>query len=71
MLSEWSSFVLIDNHTYLKLLYREHDRPPTWFCIVRVIPKFPCAVINVGFITGTPGYIRYEVSLPPTFSLLS
>ncbi|KAJ8966990.1 hypothetical protein NQ317_011191 [Molorchus minor] len=61
MLGDWASFVLIDNHTYLKLLYNEQDKPPLWFCIVRVSSKFPCAVVNIGFSTGTPGHIRYDM----------
>lgn len=59
-LAEWSSFVLLDNHTYLKLLYKEANKPPNWFCIIRITSKLPCAVINIGFITNTPGYIRHE-----------
>ncbi|KAJ8923504.1 hypothetical protein NQ315_010082 [Exocentrus adspersus] len=60
MLADWASFVLVDNHTYLKLLYKEQDKPPLWFCMVRVSSKFPCAVLNIAFSTGTPGTIRYE-----------
>lgn len=60
-LSEWASFILIDNHTYLKLLYRDQDQPPTWFCILRISSKFPCVVLNIGFCTGTPGSVRLEV----------
>ncbi|CAG9855485.1 unnamed protein product [Phyllotreta striolata] len=61
LLSEWASFVLIDNHTYLKLLCKETDNTPMWFCMLRISSKFPCAVLNVGFTTGTPGLLRYEV----------
>lgn len=61
LLSKWASFILIDNNTYLKLLYSEHDKPPQWFCIIRVSSKLPCALINIGFLTGTPGYIRQNV----------
>ncbi|KAG5885699.1 hypothetical protein JTB14_002313 [Gonioctena quinquepunctata] len=61
LLADWASFILIDNHTYLKLLYEENDNPPTWFCMVRISSKFPCAVLNIGFSTGTPGYKRHEV----------
>lgn len=63
MLAGWASFVLIDNHTYLRLLYKEQDKPPLWFCIVRVSSKFPCAVLNIGFSTDTPGRTRHEVRL--------
>lgn len=61
LLSEWASFILIDNHTYVKLLHKEIDKPPLWFCIVRVTSKFPCATLNLGFVTGTPGIMRYKV----------
>ncbi|CAG9759252.1 unnamed protein product [Ceutorhynchus assimilis] len=61
MLSEWASFILIDNHTYLKFLYNELNKPPVGFCIVRVSSKFPSAVINLGFSTNTPGQSRFEV----------
>lgn len=60
-LSEWASFVLIDNHTYLKLLYKEPNKPPSWFCIVRISSKLPCAVLNIGFVNNTPGSVRYDV----------
>ncbi|KAJ3640250.1 hypothetical protein Zmor_003559 [Zophobas morio] len=59
-LAEWASFVLIDNHTYLKHLYREPIKQPAWFCIVRISSKPPCAVLNIGFVTNTPGYVRHE-----------
>lgn len=61
LLSKWASFILIDNNTYLKLLHAENDKPPTWFCIIRVSSKLPCVVLNIGFITGTPGHIRQKV----------
>ncbi|RZC33025.1 SZT2-like, partial [Asbolus verrucosus] len=60
-LAEWASFVLIDNHTYLKFIYKEQNKPPAWFCIVRISSKLPCAVLNIGFVTNTPGYIRHEI----------
>ncbi|CAH1153732.1 unnamed protein product [Phaedon cochleariae] len=61
LLAEWATFILIDNHTYLKFLYKESDKPPSWFCIIRISSKFPCAVINMGFSNGTPGVTRHEV----------
>ncbi|XP_017776135.1 PREDICTED: protein SZT2-like [Nicrophorus vespilloides] len=59
MLSDWSSFVLVDNHTYVKLL--KSGNASNWFCVVRVTSKLPCATIILGFITGTPGQMRYQV----------
>ncbi|CAG9828371.1 unnamed protein product [Diabrotica balteata] len=61
LLADWATFILVDNHTYLKLLYKESDKPPTWFCIVRISSKFPCTVLNIGFTTGTPGNMRHEI----------
>lgn len=61
MLAKWASFVLIDNHTYLRFLYVEPDKSPVGFCIVRVSSKFPSVVLNLGFSTNTPGQTRYEV----------
>ncbi|KAL1492858.1 hypothetical protein ABEB36_011037 [Hypothenemus hampei] len=61
MLGRWSTFALIDNHTYLKFLYSDSDKQPVGFCIVRVSSKFPSAVLNLGFSTNTPGLIRYEL----------
>nr|XP_022914806.1 KICSTOR complex protein SZT2-like isoform X1 [Onthophagus taurus] len=58
-LSKWSSFVLIDNHTYLKLIERENNSP--LFCIIRITLKFPCTTLTVGFMTGTSGGIRFKV----------
>ncbi|KAK5639276.1 hypothetical protein RI129_011768 [Pyrocoelia pectoralis] len=73
LLSEWASFVLIDNHTYLKLLCAEPDKPPSWFCLVRVTSKFPCAIVNLAFLTSTPGAIRRKIceELQCDLSLLS
>nr|XP_023016879.1 KICSTOR complex protein SZT2-like [Leptinotarsa decemlineata] len=61
LLADWASFILIENHTYLKFLYKESDKPPTWFCIIRISSKLPCIVLNIGFFTGTPGIIRHKV----------
>ncbi|XP_030748432.1 LOW QUALITY PROTEIN: KICSTOR complex protein SZT2-like [Sitophilus oryzae] len=60
MLSKWASFMLIENHTYLKLIYKEHECVPIGFCIVRVSSKFPSAVLNLGFSTDMPGQIRLQ-----------
>uniref|UniRef100_A0A1Y1NFY9 Protein SZT2 n=1 Tax=Photinus pyralis TaxID=7054 RepID=A0A1Y1NFY9_PHOPY len=73
LLSEWASFVLIDNHTYLKLLFEEPDKPPAWFCLVRITSKFPCAIVNLAFLTSTPGATRRKIceELQYDLSLLS
>lgn len=59
-LSEWSTFILIDNNTYLRIL-KEPDKPPVSFCIIRITSKLPCAVLHIGFFTPTPGFLRKEV----------
>ncbi|KAL3289661.1 hypothetical protein HHI36_023069 [Cryptolaemus montrouzieri] len=61
LLSEWSTLILIDNNTYLKLLYKEQDKPPISFCVIRITSKLPCAVLHVGFFTPTPGCLRKEI----------
>ncbi|XP_025829072.1 KICSTOR complex protein SZT2-like [Agrilus planipennis] len=61
LLAEWATFVLIDNHTYLKFVYFEDIKIPSWFCLVRVTSKLPCAVLNFGFVNNTPGFQRYRV----------
>ncbi|KAF5284426.1 hypothetical protein FQR65_LT13560 [Abscondita terminalis] len=73
LLCDWSSFVLIDNHTYLKLISSEHDKPPSWFCLIRITSMFPCAIVNLAFMTSTPGAIRHKVceELKTELSLLS
>lgn len=60
-LAEWASFVLIDNQSYVKFLYRTGEKIPNWFCIIRITSKLPCPVLTVGFITGTPGHVRNQV----------
>ncbi|XP_046683213.1 KICSTOR complex protein SZT2-like isoform X2 [Homalodisca vitripennis] len=61
-LKDWTSFVLIENHTYLKFLSAsETDKTPSWFYIVRVQLKAPCAVIHIAFLGGTPGKLRHQI----------
>ncbi|KDR22159.1 hypothetical protein L798_02722 [Zootermopsis nevadensis] len=60
LLKDWSTFVLIENHSYVKLIYRDAEKPPTSFYIIRVTSKLPCVVIHVAFLNGTPGYLRYK-----------
>lgn len=43
------------------LFYSEGDKGPTWFFIVRVTSKPPCAVIHIAFLGGTPGNLRHQV----------
>jgi hypothetical protein len=43
--------------------YRDAEKPPSSFYIIRVTSKPPCVVINVAFLNGTPGYLRHKVIL--------
>ncbi|KAJ9595166.1 hypothetical protein L9F63_013524, partial [Diploptera punctata] len=61
LLKDWSSFVLIENHSYVKLIHGDAEKPPTSFYIIRVTSKPPCVVINVAFLNGTPGSLRYKI----------
>lgn len=43
--------------------FRENDKPPTSFYVVRAASKPPCIVLRLGFIGGTPCKERHEVWL--------
>ncbi|XP_066906429.1 KICSTOR complex protein SZT2 isoform X3 [Halyomorpha halys] len=61
-LKKLTTFVLIENHSYIKIMPpTEGDKGPTWFFIVRVASKPPCAVIHIAFLGGTPGNLRHQV----------
>ena len=62
-LRSWASFVLLDNHSYVRLL--PNTSSPLYFCLVRVAQKHPCMVLHVNHIEGTPYPMRKE-----TFSFL-
>ncbi|XP_077980912.1 KICSTOR complex protein SZT2-like isoform X2 [Glandiceps talaboti] len=61
LLREWSTFVLMENHSYVKLLFSDKDGPPTSFYILRVTSKPPCMVLRLAFLGGTPGHERNEI----------
>ncbi|XP_014668477.1 PREDICTED: protein SZT2-like [Priapulus caudatus] len=61
LLKEWSTFILVENHSYIKFLEREGDGPPKSFYILRVTSKPPCMVLRVAFQGGTPGYERNQI----------
>ncbi|XP_013407252.1 KICSTOR complex protein SZT2 isoform X2 [Lingula anatina] len=60
LLKDWSSFILMENHSYIKLI-GEPDKPPSSFYVIRVTSKPPCMVLRVAFPTGTPGHKRNEI----------
>ncbi|XP_070564104.1 KICSTOR complex protein SZT2-like isoform X4 [Ptychodera flava] len=61
LLREWSTFVLMENHSYVKLLFSDKDGPPTSFYILRVTSKPPCMVLRFAFLGGTPGCERNQI----------
>ncbi|KAG7228912.1 hypothetical protein INR49_008690 [Caranx melampygus] len=61
LLRDWSSFVLVEGYSYVKLIYSSSDQPPTSFYLVRLISKTPCMVLRLGFPIGTPAHIVDEL----------
>ncbi|XP_024942950.1 KICSTOR complex protein SZT2 isoform X2 [Cephus cinctus] len=61
MLKNWATFVLVENHTYVQFIYREMDKPPVSFSLIRVSSKALCVVLNVAFAGGTEGVVRHNV----------
>ena len=51
-LCQWSSFVLLENHSYIKLLPDQSS--PRYFCLARVAQVPPCLVLHLGYVEGTP-----------------
>ncbi|KAK3794564.1 hypothetical protein RRG08_003713 [Elysia crispata] len=58
LLREWSTFVLAENHSYIKFLHIDQDKPPQFFCVLRLTSKAPNMIIRLGFLGGTPACIR-------------
>ncbi|XP_032381667.1 KICSTOR complex protein SZT2 isoform X2 [Etheostoma spectabile] len=61
LLRDWSSFVLVEGYSYVKLIYSSSDQPPTSFYMVRLISKTPCMVLRLGFPIGTPAHVRNKI----------
>ncbi|KAM3876225.1 KICSTOR complex protein SZT2 [Diretmus argenteus] len=61
LLRDWSSFVLVEGYSYVKLIYSLSDQPPTSFYLVRLISKAPCMVLRLGFPIGTLAHIRNKI----------
>ncbi|KAG7488258.1 hypothetical protein MATL_G00032180 [Megalops atlanticus] len=61
LLRDWSSFVLVEGYSYVKLIYSASDQPPTSFYLVRLISKAPCMVLRLGFPIGTLAHIRNKI----------
>ncbi|KAL0272956.1 UNVERIFIED_CONTAM: hypothetical protein PYX00_005747 [Menopon gallinae] len=58
MLRDTTSFVLVDNKSFVKLFPPEGDISSAWFCIVTITCKSPCVVINIAFPCGIPSKRR-------------
>ncbi|XP_035380425.1 KICSTOR complex protein SZT2 isoform X2 [Electrophorus electricus] len=61
MLRDWSSFVLVEGYSYVKLIYSAPDQQPLSFYLVRVISKAPCMVLRLGFPIGTLAQTRNKI----------
>ncbi|KAJ8276956.1 hypothetical protein GJAV_G00069790 [Gymnothorax javanicus] len=61
LLRDWSSFVLVEGYSYIKLICSASDQPPSSFYLVRLISKTPCMVLRLGFPIGTPAQIRNKI----------
>ncbi|XP_032884732.1 KICSTOR complex protein SZT2 isoform X1 [Amblyraja radiata] len=61
LLRDWSSFVLVEGYSYVKLHYNGADQPPSSFYLVRVISKAPCMVLRLGFPIGMQAQARTKI----------
>ena len=62
-LKDWSTFVLLENSTYIKFIYPDNDKSqaPSTFYIIHMTSKPPCVIIWLAFPGGTSGSIRHSV----------
>ncbi|XP_016092988.1 protein SZT2 [Sinocyclocheilus grahami] len=61
LLRDWSSFVLVEGYSYVKLIYSASELPPVSFYLVRLISKAPCMVLRLGFPIGTLAHSRNKI----------
>ncbi|XP_052124949.1 KICSTOR complex protein SZT2 isoform X2 [Frankliniella occidentalis] len=62
LLKDWSSFVLIDNHSYVKFVQGvPRDPSSSWFFLIRATSKPPCVVVQLAFLGGTSAELRYQM----------
>ena len=62
-LRDFTTFVLLENHSYIDLVYTDRDKPPVSFYLVRLTHKPPCVLIRIAFLGGTAGSIRQKVGI--------
>ncbi|XP_071484492.1 KICSTOR complex protein SZT2-like [Diadema antillarum] len=70
LLKKKSTFILLDNHSYIKLNFTESGGPPISFYIIRVSSKTPL-VLRLAFLGGTPGHERNKVVMELKKDLLA
>ena len=62
LLKDYSSFVMLENHSYIKFITSEENgEKGNYFFMIRVIANFPCVVLHLAFINGTSGLLRHQV----------
>ncbi|XP_076285950.1 KICSTOR complex protein SZT2 isoform X2 [Lasioglossum baleicum] len=61
MLKNWATFVLVENHTYVQFIYKEIEKPPVSFSLIRISCKGLCVILNIAFAAGTEGVVRHNV----------
>ncbi|XP_071800440.1 KICSTOR complex protein SZT2-like isoform X4 [Asterias amurensis] len=61
LLTEFSTFTLLENHSYVTLTTKDANSPPTSFYLIRILSKAPCVVIRLAFLGGTPGHERNKI----------
>uniref|UniRef100_H2YI44 Protein SZT2 n=1 Tax=Ciona savignyi TaxID=51511 RepID=H2YI44_CIOSA len=62
MLRKWCSFVLMENHTYVRFVYEEDNiETPASFFLVRLSSKSPALVLKLAFQFGVSGQIRKKL----------
>ncbi|XP_022100207.1 KICSTOR complex protein SZT2-like isoform X2 [Acanthaster planci] len=61
LLTEFSTFTLLENHSYITLTSTDGSSSPTSFYLIRVQSKAPCVVIRLAFLGGTSGHERNKI----------
>lgn len=63
LLREFSSFVLLENYAYIKIIHISTGTgsSTTSFLMIRVTTLLPCVILHVAFIGGTPGDLRHKI----------
>ena len=66
-LKEWSTFVLLENHSYVKLIEDHHNvstdkkEDSYSFYLLRIISQPPCIVLHLAFVGGTTNSLRNQI----------